>query len=149
VFANNRVSSTLDKGKPSSALFAKYVSGLDCFSKCAEFAKPSREVNRVLRSRGFGGTHVTFTVYEPFNTCLSFIRAEVGGKSGAYLADSLLKNDGTIPFKLGFATDKPTFGWFQAPENGYYLSRFAVAMQGTAATEPPELIFQGAIFPSW
>ncbi|KAJ6580434.1 O-methyltransferase [Mycena vulgaris] len=92
VFANNRVSSTLEKGKPSSLLFAK---------------------------------------------------AEIGGKSGVFLADSLRNSTGQLPFNLAYNTAEPLFLWMEDPKNSYNVSRFAVGMQGPTATEPPDLIFQG------
>jgi hypothetical protein len=49
-----------------------------------------------------------------------------------------------IPFNIAYQTEQMMFNWFQRPENSYNVSRFAVAMQGTAATEPADLIFQGA-----
>ncbi|KAJ6562904.1 hypothetical protein B0H10DRAFT_2116881 [Mycena sp. CBHHK59/15] len=114
VFANNRISSTLDKGKPSSVLFSKYeLSNLPC------------------------------NVLTPESTS-HLISAGLCGKSGVYLTDSLLNpSEKRLPYNLACATDEPLFTWMQRPENRYNLSRFAVAMQGTAATEPPELIFQG------
>ncbi|KAJ7113840.1 O-methyltransferase [Mycena epipterygia] len=111
VFANNRVSSTLDKGKPSSVLF-------------------SNRADRLVGSSGIAA--------------LSEHTADIGGKSGVYLADSLINPNGKIPFNLAYKTEEPLFTWMQKPENSYNVSRFAVAMQGTAATEPTELIFQGA-----
>ncbi|KAJ6597934.1 S-adenosyl-L-methionine-dependent methyltransferase [Mycena sp. CBHHK59/15] len=97
VFTNNRISSTLNKGKPSSILFSKLI--------------------------GSSGVAVL---------------------SRVYLTDSLLNpSEKRLPYNLACATDEPLFTWMQHPENHYNLSRFAVAMQGTAATEPPELIFQG------
>ncbi|KAJ6595363.1 O-methyltransferase [Mycena sp. CBHHK59/15] len=111
VFANNRISSTLDKGKPSSVLFS----------------------NREDRLMGSSG--VAALVEHTAGLC---------GKSGVYLTDSLLNpSEKRLPYNLACATDEPLFTWMQRPENRYNLSRFAVAMQGTAATEPPELIFQG------
>jgi hypothetical protein len=51
-----------------------------------------------------------------------------------------------IPFNIAYQTEQMMFNWFQRPENSYNVSRFAVAMQGTAATEPADLIFQGALY---
>ncbi|KAJ7113834.1 O-methyltransferase [Mycena epipterygia] len=110
VFANNRISSTLDKGKPSSVLFS----------------------NRADRLAGSSGI-----------AALSEHTADIVGKSGVYLPDSLVNPNGKLPFALAYRTEKSMFAWFQGPENSYNVSRFAVAMQGTAATEPADLIFQG------
>ncbi|KAJ6548617.1 S-adenosyl-L-methionine-dependent methyltransferase [Mycena capillaripes] len=110
VFANNRVSSTLDKGKPSSVLSA----------------------NREDRFTGFNG------IAAPVECT-----AELCGKCGVYLGDSLLSPSDKLPFNLAYSTDEPMFSWMQDPKNRNQVSRFAVAMQGTGATEPPEVIFQG------
>ncbi|KAJ6583239.1 hypothetical protein B0H10DRAFT_2097642 [Mycena sp. CBHHK59/15] len=111
VFANNQISSTLNKGKPSSILF-------------------SNREDRLIGSSG-----VAVLVKHTAGLCR---------KSGVYLTDSLLNpSEKRLPYNLACATDEPLFTWMQCPENHYNLSRFAVAMQGTAATEPPELIFQG------
>ncbi|KAF7343087.1 hypothetical protein MVEN_01739100 [Mycena venus] len=110
VFANNRVSSTLDKGKPSSVLY-------------------SNRADRLLGSSGVAA--------------LAEHTADIGGKSGVYLSDSLLNPNGVLPFNLAHQTGEAMFTWFQRPENSYNVSRFAVAMKGTAATEPSDLIFRG------
>ncbi|KAJ6583050.1 O-methyltransferase [Mycena vulgaris] len=110
VFANNRVSSTLDKGKPSSVLFS----------------------NRAERFIGSSGV-AAFAEHT----------AEIGGKSGVFLADSLRNPTDQLPFNLAYNTAEPIFLWMEDPKNTYSVSRFAVGMQGTAATEPPDLIFQG------
>ncbi|KAJ7149189.1 O-methyltransferase [Mycena crocata] len=48
-----------------------------------------------------------------------------------------------LPFNLACKTNQGMFSWMQDPENRSHVLRFAVAMQGTGATEPPETIFQG------
>jgi hypothetical protein len=48
-----------------------------------------------------------------------------------------------LPYNLAFGTDEPLFKVMQRPENSYNRKRFAVAMRGTAALDPPDLILQG------
>ncbi|KAJ6581687.1 O-methyltransferase [Mycena capillaripes] len=110
VFANNRVSSTLDKGKLSSVL-------------------NSNRADRFIGSSGIAA--------------LVEQSADIAGKSGVYLADSVLNADGVLPFKLAYRTEEDFFTWLHQAENSYNATRFGVAMQGTAATEPSDLIFQG------
>ncbi|KAJ7115443.1 O-methyltransferase [Mycena epipterygia] len=110
VFSNNRVSSTLDKGKPASVLYAN------------------------PEERFTGSSGVAALVEHTAGLC---------GKSGAYLSDSLLAPTDKLPFNLAHGTDDPMFGWMQRAENRHNVTRFAVAMQGTAASEPSEVIFQG------
>ncbi|KAJ7202626.1 O-methyltransferase [Mycena pura] len=114
VFANNRVSSTLDKGKPSSV------------------------ANGNRRERLTGSSGIAALVEHT---------ADFGGKAAVYLSDSLMGDPTgkTIPFNIAFKTDKAFFDWEHGTQEeiAYSLARFAVAMQGTAATEPADLIFQG------
>ncbi|KAF8180013.1 O-methyltransferase [Mycena galopus ATCC 62051] len=110
VFANNRVSSTLDKGKPSSVLF-------------------SNREDKFVGSSGIAA--------------LADHTADIVGKSGVYLAESLSNPTETVPFSLAYRTEKSMFAWMHETQNQYSMARFAVAMQGTAATEPSDLIFQG------
>ncbi|KAF7362921.1 hypothetical protein MVEN_00643100 [Mycena venus] len=112
VFANNRISSTLDKGKPSGVLFS----------------------NRADRLTGSSGV-----------AALVEHTADIAGKSGVYLSDTLLNPTGRIPFNVAYGTEEGIFPWLQGPENHYNVSRFAVAMQGTSATEPQDMIFQGML----
>ncbi|KAJ6517533.1 hypothetical protein C8R47DRAFT_1189841 [Mycena vitilis] len=68
--------------------------------------------------------------------------ADIFGKSAVYVSDSLL-NPGKLPFNIAFRTDEAMFAWHQRPGNAYNVSRFTVAMRGTAATEPQDTLFQG------
>ncbi|KAF7359926.1 hypothetical protein MVEN_00718600 [Mycena venus] len=110
VFANNRISSTLDKGKSSSVL-------------------NSNRADRFIGSSGIAA--------------LVEQSADIGGKSGVYLADSVVNPDGVLPFNLAYRTEEDFFAWLHQAENSYNTPRFGVAMQGTAATEPSDLIFRG------
>ncbi|KAJ7115442.1 O-methyltransferase [Mycena epipterygia] len=111
VFANNRLSSTLDKGKPSNILFK----------------------NREDRLTGTSGV-----------AALAESAAENTFRASTFLADTLLHPDEQkLPYNLGFGTDEPMFKVMQRPENTYNRKRFAVAMHGTAASDPPETILQG------
>ncbi|KAJ6607792.1 O-methyltransferase [Mycena sp. CBHHK59/15] len=111
VFANNRISSALDKGKSPTALFE----------------------NRDERLTGTSGL-----------TALVEFFSEDTFKSSAVLTDTILDpKEGIVPYNRAFGTDQPMYYWIQRPENAYRLKRFGLGMQGTAATEPPNTIFQG------
>ncbi|KAJ6626054.1 O-methyltransferase [Mycena sp. CBHHK59/15] len=111
VFANNRISSTLDKGKPSSILFE----------------------NREERLTGTLGV-----------SALVESAADNTFKASAFLTETLLHpEEQKLPYNRANRTDEPMFKVLQRPENRYNLKRFAVAMQGTAAADPPERILQG------
>ncbi|KAJ6586721.1 O-methyltransferase [Mycena sp. CBHHK59/15] len=96
VFANNRISSALDKGKPSSILFE----------------------NREDRLTGTSGAAALTE----------------------FLGDECFK---TKPLMRAFGLDEPMFNWLKRPENRHRINRFALGMHGTAASEPPGLIFEG------
>ncbi|KAJ7488300.1 O-methyltransferase [Mycena latifolia] len=111
VFANNRISSTLDKEKPTRQLFECREDRLAGTSGVAAFIESATE--NTFRASGF-------------------------------LADTLLHpTRPQLPYNLAFRTDEPWFKFVQRPENTYLRKRFAVGMQGTAATDPPEVILQG------
>ncbi|KAJ6607721.1 O-methyltransferase [Mycena sp. CBHHK59/15] len=110
-FANNRISSTLDKGKSPASLFedrAGRLAGTSGIAALAEFFSED---------------------------CM---------KSSAYLTDTMMEpKENIVPYNRAFGTDEPMFHWVHRPENLYKLTRFAAGMHGTAATEPPDTIFQG------
>ncbi|KAJ7744186.1 O-methyltransferase [Mycena metata] len=93
VFANNRLSSPLDKNKPTSVLFE---STEDCFRSSSCLME---------------------TIKDP--------------------------KEGEVPFNRAFSTTVPMYYWIQRPENAYRRQRFGLGMQGTAAAEPSDTIFQG------
>ncbi|KAJ7073574.1 O-methyltransferase [Mycena amicta] len=112
VFANNRVSSALDKGKSTKELFSG---------------------SRAERLTGSSGV-----------AALAEHTADLVGKAGVYLSDQMRLRPTKLPMSLAFNTDKSVFDWFHSePGNEYNVARFAVAMEGTSATEPGDLIFQG------
>ncbi|KAJ7246897.1 O-methyltransferase [Mycena haematopus] len=111
VFANNRISSALDKDKPSRVLFEK-------------------------REERLVGTSGLTALVEFFSEDIF--------KSSAVLADTILDpKEGVLPYNLAFNTDQPLYYWMQRPENRLRMQRFGLGMQGTAATESPEAIFNG------
>ncbi|KAF7341601.1 hypothetical protein MSAN_02057400 [Mycena sanguinolenta] len=113
VFANNRISSALDKGKPSSVLF-------------------ERRDERLVGTSGLAA----FVEY----------LAEDMFKFSAALGDTILDpKEGVLQFNRALGTDQPFYYWLQRPENRLRMQRFGIGMQGTAATEPPDLIFTGAL----
>ncbi|KAJ7174961.1 O-methyltransferase [Mycena crocata] len=111
VFANNRISSTIDKGKSPDALFA----------------------NREDRLSGTSGLTALVEFFS--DDCL---------RSSTYLTDTILNpEEGVVPYNRAFDTKEALYYFFQRPENLSKLKRFGLAMQGTAASEPPGTIFQG------
>ncbi|KAJ6604019.1 O-methyltransferase [Mycena sp. CBHHK59/15] len=111
VFANNRISSTMDKGKPSSVLFEK-------------------PEERLLETSGI-------------SALIEFI-SEDCFKASSYLTDTMLNPAGPqVPHRLAFRIDESMFQWFDHPENKRRLTRFGIAMHGTAGEEPEDTIFRG------
>ncbi|KAF7342880.1 S-adenosyl-L-methionine-dependent methyltransferase [Mycena sanguinolenta] len=109
VFATNRISSTLDKGKPVDVLFEK----------------PDE---RFLETTGL--------------SALVEVLSEEAYKSAAFLTETML--DPTCPptgHERAFNTGGNMFAWFEQHKNR--LTRFNIAMKGTATEEPAETIFRG------
>ncbi|KAJ7061581.1 O-methyltransferase [Mycena amicta] len=113
VFANNRISATLDKGKSVDILF-------------------SRRQERLLETNGLSAL-VEFISEDCF-------------KASSYLTDTILDPNaapGPTPHMRAFRTSENMFQWFENPDNKHKLQRFGIAMQGSAAEEPEDTIFQG------
>ncbi|KAJ7101321.1 O-methyltransferase [Mycena belliarum] len=111
VFANNRISSVLDKEKPSKALFQ----------------------NREGRLEGTSGT-----------AALVEGTVDINMRAATLLPETLLNPaQRLLPFNLAFKTEQSWFEFMQRPENTYRRKRFAVAMQGTAATDAPDVVLKG------
>ncbi|KAF8183030.1 hypothetical protein K438DRAFT_1975286 [Mycena galopus ATCC 62051] len=106
----------------------------NCVSSTLDKGKPSNVIfaNREDRLTGSNGI-----------AALVEHTAELCGKSSVYLVDSMLNTSHKLPFNLAYRVDEPMFSWMQDPKNRSQVSRFAVAMQRTGATEPPDTIFQG------
>ncbi|KAJ7679368.1 O-methyltransferase [Mycena polygramma] len=113
VFANNRISSTMDKNNDANALFA-------------------RPDERLLETNGL-------------SALVEFI-SEEGFKASSYMTDALLDPKSTATGHMrAFRTSENMFQWFENPNNQQRLTRFAIAMQGTAAEEPEDTIFRGVV----
>ncbi|KAJ7175047.1 O-methyltransferase [Mycena crocata] len=113
VFANNRISSTLDKGKPVNVLYAK-------------------PQERLLETNGLSAL-VEFISDDTF-------------KASSYLTDTILEPTappGPTPHMRAFRTSENMFQWFENPANKEKLTRFGIAMRGTAAEEPEDTMFNG------
>ncbi|KAJ7264044.1 O-methyltransferase [Mycena haematopus] len=111
VFANNRISSTLDKGKSVDVLLEK----------------PDE---RFLETTGL-------------SALVELLSDEVFKASG-YMTETMLDPAGPPTAHMrAFRTDKNMFQWFEHPENKNRLTRFGIAMKGSAAEEPAETIFRG------
>lgn len=66
-------------------------------------------------------------------------------KAAAFLFESIAQNSDKLPYNLAFRTDDSFFKVMQRPDNALNLARFSVAMRGTAAADPPEMILQGGL----
>ncbi|KAJ7135582.1 S-adenosyl-L-methionine-dependent methyltransferase [Mycena epipterygia] len=64
-------------------------------------------------------------------------------KAAAFLLESIVQKSDKLPYNLAFRTDDSFFKVMQRPDNALNLARFSVAMRGTAAADPPEMILQG------
>lgn len=147
LFANNRISSTLDKGKLPSEIFSKYVFSVPC-SKHVLNVDPSSLDDRLTGSSGVAALVEHTYVSQPSRLSIPYlkytIRSDICSKAGVYLADTISSATEKLPFNVALGTDDPLFKWMQRPENRHHVKRFATAMKGTAQAEPADLIFQGA-----
>ncbi|KAJ7196313.1 O-methyltransferase [Mycena haematopus] len=111
VFANNRISSLLDKGKPVDVLL-------------------ENPEERFLETTGLSAL-VEFLSEEAF-------------KASAYMTETMLDPAGPPTGHMrAFRTDGSMFQWFEDPNNKKRLTRFGIAMKGTATEEPAETLFRG------
>ncbi|PFH49323.1 hypothetical protein AMATHDRAFT_147951 [Amanita thiersii Skay4041] len=71
-------------------------------------------------------------------------------KGSAFMTDVLLdpvsghsEAPEHAPLCVAFKTNKPSWEWYEEPENAFRLKRFAAAMAGSAKLDPPNAILQG------
>ncbi|KAJ7479885.1 O-methyltransferase [Mycena latifolia] len=117
VFANNRISSVIDKGKPSDILFEK-------------------PAEKFLGTSGLGAylEHITD---EGFKSS-AYMTDALLDPSTAFSQEPT-----ATPFSRAFSTDAPVFAWFERPENKERLVRFGVGQAGSTKIDPPESILLG------
>ncbi|KAJ7162731.1 O-methyltransferase [Mycena crocata] len=113
VFANNRISSTLDKGKAVDVLYAKPQERL------FETNGLSALVEFISEDAFKASSYLTDTILDPTAT------------------------PGPTPHMRAFRTGENMFQWFENPANKHKLTRFGIGMQGSAAEEPEDTIFRG------
>ncbi|KAJ6479100.1 O-methyltransferase [Mycena sanguinolenta] len=100
VFANNRISSSLDKGKPSAVLFDKPEERLTVTAPAAALVEMFGD--EILKSFA----HLAETVLDPSGEQSPMKRA------------------------LGVSSSESLFGWMMRPENRSRANRFNIAMHG-------------------
>ncbi|KAF7321194.1 S-adenosyl-L-methionine-dependent methyltransferase [Mycena chlorophos] len=113
VFANNRVSAALDKGKSVQDLFSK----------------PKERWNDCPGLPAL----VEFLADDCFKTS-AYLADTIHDPHAA---------PGPIPHMRAFNTPLNMFQWFEAPEQEQRLRRFGVAMRGTGEEEPVDTILKG------
>ncbi|KAJ6474950.1 S-adenosyl-L-methionine-dependent methyltransferase, partial [Mycena sanguinolenta] len=70
--------------------------------------------------------------------------SEEAFKAAAFLGETMLDPAGPPTGHMRtFRTDCNMFQWFEKPKNKNRLTRFGIAMKGSAAEEPAETIFRG------
>ncbi|KAJ8462634.1 hypothetical protein ONZ45_g17866 [Pleurotus djamor] len=118
VFANNRLSSMMDTLKSVEDIQAD-------------------PVNKHVGTPGIGAL-IEHSADEMF-------------KGSAYLAETLLSPKQShllggyaeSPMMYAFKSTKPSWEWYEEPENEHRLKRFAAAMEGTSKADPPNAILLG------
>lgn len=74
--------------------------------------------------------------------------SEEAFKASAYMTDTLIDpapGPPTTAHMRAFRTSENMFQWFENPANKARLTRFGIAMQGSAAEEPEDTIFRGKL----
>nr|GAT44743.1 predicted protein [Mycena chlorophos] len=148
VFSNNKISSTMDKGKPSAVLVARYP----IFFKGSIIDGTSVEMNgslpaiprRKAQQHWLSGGMLYLLPLEYFSNLFLCSGDEIF-KASAYLAETIRDPDGDpVSLKRAFSFQEPSiFEWHNLPENKYRRDRFALAMHSTVTAQSHELIFQG------
>ncbi|KAF8990766.1 O-methyltransferase [Cyathus striatus] len=117
VFAQNRLSSLLDSGKPIQELVEKPKEKHTGTSGIAAFISVCTD--EVVK----GAAYLTETLTDP---------------KTAY---SVEPNE--TPWNIAYKTDIPLFAWYDKPENEMHQKRFSAAQAGTTKMEPADAILTG------
>ncbi|KAJ6572134.1 O-methyltransferase [Mycena capillaripes] len=113
VFANNRISSFLDKGKPTKELFE------------------NREA-RLIGSEGFGAFVELFSD-DSYKSAGYLADTILEPKHGVR----------DLPYTRAFGTHELFYYWLERPENAYKRERFGIGLRQSLTMESPDAIFQG------
>ncbi|KAJ7207224.1 O-methyltransferase [Mycena pura] len=117
VFTNNRISSVIDKGKPSELLFEKPAEKFIGTSGLCAYLEH-------ITDEGFkSSAYMTDALMDP--------------------ATAFSQEPTATPFSRAFVTEAPIFAWFEEPENKERLVRFGVGQAGSTKIDPPESILLG------
>ncbi|KAJ7159946.1 O-methyltransferase [Mycena crocata] len=117
VFANNRISSAIDKVKPSNILFERPAEKFIGTSGLSAYLEH-------ITDEGFkSSAYMTDVMLDP-NTAFS-------------------QDPTDTAFSQAFATKAPIFTWYETPENHHRLVRFEVGQMGSNKIDPPESILLG------
>ncbi|KAJ7711011.1 O-methyltransferase [Mycena metata] len=113
IFANNRISSFLDKGKPTKALF-------------------DNRVTRLTGSEGFGGFVELFSD-DSYKSAGYLTETILEPRDGVR----------DLPYTRAFNTHELFYYWLERPENAYKRERFGIGMRQSLTMEAPDAVFQG------
>ncbi|KAK6991803.1 O-methyltransferase [Favolaschia claudopus] len=117
VFANNRISSVIDKGKSSEVLFEKPAEKFIGTSGLGAYLEH-------ITDEGFkSSAYMTDALLDP--------------------ATAFSQEPTATPFCRAFSTTAPIFAWLENPENKDRLVRFGVGQAGSTKLESPESILLG------
>ena len=154
VFANNRLSSALDTGKPVEELLARSVASNMIHSTGLTIISPESKHIETL-----GITSLIEHVYglrtklsKRFQILMCLYSLDEGFKSSGYLTETLLdpelghafKSNETA-FNKAYNVKEDLWTWYEAPGNRLKLTRFGAAMKGVKNMLSPEAILEGAV----
>jgi len=154
VFANNRLSSVLDTGKPVEELVARLVPSLMISSNKLMILSPES------KHRGTPGmTSFLQHLYELFTEfsydiqiLMRFRRLDEGFKTSSVLTETLLdpqighaSDANKAAFNKAYNTDKDIWNWWELPGNEIRIARFGVGMGSVSRMTPPEALLEGSV----
>jgi hypothetical protein len=154
VFANNRLSSVLDTGKPVEELLTKLVQSLLIYRNELRFVSPE--------SRHIGTSGITSLIehayelltglFNRFQNLMHLYSLDVGFKSSSYLTETLLDTGfghayegNKTAFNKAYNVEEDSWSWFERPENRLHIIRFGSAMNGLKNASPADAVLKGAV----
>ena len=154
VFANNRLSSVLDTGKPVEKLLARLVSSNVVHSSKLTIISPESKHIETL-----GITSLIEHVYglrtklsKRFQILMCLSSLDENFKSSSYLTETLLdpelghaSESNKTAFNKAFNCKDDIWTWAAEPENRSRIPRFSAAQNGLKNMSSPEAILEGSV----
>jgi hypothetical protein len=154
VFANNRLSSVLDTGKPVEELLARLVPSLPIYLNELRIVSPeSKHVGTSGITSYIEHTYeLLIRLSNRFQPLMRFYSLDMGFKSSCYLTETLLDPEfahahepNKATFNKAYNVKEDAWSWIERPENKLHLVRFGAAMNGLTNATPANAILKGSV----